>query len=327
MLREKVISLEHELEHRPKREALEDLGEVKDKLEAKLAELGGLVFELGRAQKSAIVTSASSRRQSRGKSPKRSPDQRIWRNALTLSEVTGGQDRRLPPIVEDKYYPRRTLEYDTVCLTLQAWLMIDSSEELLGILNVQGDSADSPDLGPPPIAHFDDGDPVKQDGGYEVSLESNSSDLGSSLAFTNLETRRKRKETTFSKEAAADTTSSIPTSLEDTSTPIGTISSQPLKLGAKRKLSVRDDEEHNHASATAVKDDFRFNRRAEVSNKPIRDEVSGGGLVICKKAPQDPTSARGDTNERTREISTKSTSGRKALEESKRSTIVVVTFC
>ncbi|MCJ1431888.1 hypothetical protein MMC27_001244 [Xylographa pallens] len=299
VLREKIISLEYELNHRPKREALEDLGLVKDKLEAKLAELGGLVFELGRAQKNAIATSASSRRQSRGKSPKRSPDQRIWRNALTLSEVTGGQDRRLPPIVEDKYYPRRTLD----------------SEELLGILNVQGDSAESPDLGPPPIAHFDDGDPVKQGGGYQSSLESSSSDLGSSLAFTNLETRRKRRETTFSIEAAADSTSSIPTSLEDTSTPIGTLSSQPLKLGAKRKLSVRDDEERIDASAAAVKDDFSFNRRTEVSNISIRDEGSGGGLVISRKAPQDTASARGDTKERAREVSTKSISGRKALGE------------
>ena len=44
-------------------------------------------------------------------SPRRSPDQRNWKNALTLSEVTGGTDGRLPPIVEDKYYPRRTMEY------------------------------------------------------------------------------------------------------------------------------------------------------------------------------------------------------------------------
>ncbi|MCJ1383044.1 hypothetical protein MMC17_006157 [Xylographa soralifera] len=303
VLREKVISLEHELDHRPKREVLEDLDLVKDKLEAKLAELGGLVFELGRAQRSAIATSAPSRRQSRGKSPKRSPDQRIWKNALTLSEVTGGQDGRLPSIVEDKYYPRRTLD----------------SEELFGILNDQGDSADSPDLGPPPVAHFDDGDTVKQDGGHQVSLESNPSDLGSSLAFTNLETRRKRRESTFSKEPAADLTSILTTSLENTSTPIGTLSSQPLKLGAKRKLSVRDDEERIDPSVAPIKDDFRFNRRTEASNEPMRNvgsnEGAGGCSAMSRKTPQEFSGTRGDTREKAREVSLKPTTGRKALGE------------
>ncbi|MCJ1392216.1 hypothetical protein MMC18_005083 [Xylographa bjoerkii] len=302
VLREKVISLEHELENRPKQEALEDLGFVKDKLEAKLAELGGLVFELGRAHKSAIATAAPSRRQSRGKSPKRSPDQRSWKNALTLSEVTRGQDGRLPSIVEDKYYPRRTLD----------------SEELLGISNDQVDSADSPDLGPPPVAHFDDGDPIKQIEGHQASLESHTGDLRSSLTFTNLETRRKRRESTFNKEPAAGLPSILPTSLENTSTLIGTLSSQPLKLGAKRKLSVRDDDERLDAPAAAEKDDFRFNRRTEASCEPCRDvgsnEGSSGGSVISRKTSQDLISTR-DTKEKAREVSLKTTTGRRALVE------------
>ena len=318
MLRENIISLEHELDHCPKREALEDLSFVKDRLEAKLAELGRLVFELGTVQKSAIATSAPSRRHSRGKSPKRSPDQKIWKNALTLSEVTGGQDGRLPPILENKYYPRKTLEYGFVYPTLQAWLMPDSSEELFGILNDQGDSADSPDLGPPPVAHFDDGNPIKQDGGYPAGLESDSAELGSSLAFANLETRRKRRESTFSKESAADRTQNLSSSLEDTSTPIGTLSSQPIKLGAKRKLSVRDDEERIDLSAAAVKDDFRFNRRMDVSNEAMRSvrsiESSGGGSETSRKTQQN---TRGDTKDRGREVSLKSITGRRALGESK----------
>ncbi|MCJ1405355.1 hypothetical protein MMC11_008582 [Xylographa trunciseda] len=302
VLREKVISLEHELESRPKREAIEDLGLVKDKLEAKLAELGGLVFELGRAQKSAITVSAPSRRQSVKNSSQGSPDQRRWKNALTLSDVTGRQDGRLPSIVEDKYYPRRTLD----------------SEELLGILKDQVDSANSPDLGPPPIAHFDDGDPVKQDDGLQASLDNNSGNMGS-LAFTNLETRRKRRESTFSKEPAPDFTSNLPTSLENTSTSIGPLSSQPLKLGAKRKLSVRDDEERIDAFAAAVKDDFRFNRRTETTNEPFRDvgsiDDSHGGSVMSRKMDRDLANTRVDKKENPREVSLKSTNSRKALGE------------
>lgn len=83
---------------------------VKAKLEEKLAELGGLVKELGQVQKS--TESRRIKRRSTGQSsPKRSPDQRNWKNTLTLSEATGGVDGRLPPIVEDKYYPRRTMEW------------------------------------------------------------------------------------------------------------------------------------------------------------------------------------------------------------------------
>lgn len=47
--------------------------------------------------------------------PARSPDPKNWKNALALSDVAGGAqaqaDGRLPVIMEDKYYPRRTMKY------------------------------------------------------------------------------------------------------------------------------------------------------------------------------------------------------------------------
>lgn len=96
---------------------------MKGKLEAKLSELGGLVQELENVQKN-VDSQRKQRRRSIGRSsPKRSPDQRNWKNALTLSEVTGGADGRLPPIVEDKYFPRRTMEYVLVRIR---WLNADS---------------------------------------------------------------------------------------------------------------------------------------------------------------------------------------------------------
>lgn len=110
-LRERVISLQYEVDKRPGHYVLEDMGTVKEKLEAKLTELGGLVQELGRIQV-AVENPRSPRRKSMNRTePKRSPDQKNWKNNLTLSEVTGGGDGRLPPIVEDKYFPRKTLEY------------------------------------------------------------------------------------------------------------------------------------------------------------------------------------------------------------------------
>ena len=90
---------------------LEGVDIVKGKLEAKLTELGGLVQELGNVQRNVESQRAQRRRSLSRNSPKKSPDQRNWKNALTLAEVTGGADDRLPPIVEDKYFPRRTMEY------------------------------------------------------------------------------------------------------------------------------------------------------------------------------------------------------------------------
>lgn len=87
------------------------MGGIKEKLEAKLTEIGGLVQELGKIQTDAANRRSPKRRALSSNSPKKSPDQKVWKNVLSLAEVTGAADGRLPPIVEDKYYPRRTLEY------------------------------------------------------------------------------------------------------------------------------------------------------------------------------------------------------------------------
>lgn len=84
---------------------------IKVQLEAKLSELGILVQELGKVRKTTDIRRAQKRRSINCSSPRRSSEQRIWKKDLTVSEATGGADGRLPPIVEDKYYPRRTLKY------------------------------------------------------------------------------------------------------------------------------------------------------------------------------------------------------------------------
>ena len=88
---------------------MEDVGTVKAKLEEKLAELGSLVVELGGLGNGGRHNRSSPRKPVQA-SPKRSPDQKRWKNALTLSEAAGGLDGRLPPIIEGKYFPRRTME-------------------------------------------------------------------------------------------------------------------------------------------------------------------------------------------------------------------------
>ena len=109
-LREEVIKLNSEISVRADKNVLGIVNNVKGKLEAKLSELGALVQNLGNAQKATSRERIQKRRSIDRGSPKRSPAQRIWKNTLTLSEAVEGAEGRLPPIVEDKYYPRRTLE-------------------------------------------------------------------------------------------------------------------------------------------------------------------------------------------------------------------------
>ena len=85
---------------------------VKEQLEAKLAELGALVSELGEGQSSKRRSSLPHNSLVEDQAPKRSPNQRNWKNASTSLSAAGGESSRLPPILEDKYYPRKTLEYE-----------------------------------------------------------------------------------------------------------------------------------------------------------------------------------------------------------------------
>lgn len=107
-IREEVIRLQFQIDNNG---GADSINNVRGKLEAKLDELGSLVQELGNLQQSAESRRAIRRTSGARASPKKSPDQRNWKNTLTISEVTGGADGRLPPIVEGKYYPRKTLKY------------------------------------------------------------------------------------------------------------------------------------------------------------------------------------------------------------------------
>ena len=109
-LREQIIKLQYEIEKNNSQSIEDNVISVKAKLEEKLTELGGLVKELGQVQKNTGTGRTSKGKTALQSSPQRSPDQRNWKNVLALSEATGSIDGRLPPIVEDKYYPRRTME-------------------------------------------------------------------------------------------------------------------------------------------------------------------------------------------------------------------------
>lgn len=102
-LREQIINLTQENERYESARMLhEGIYEIKSRLDAKLAELSTLASDLGMLPRKAGKMGADSDR------PKATAESR---SRTTESECNAGpEDGRLPAIVEDKYYPRRTLE-------------------------------------------------------------------------------------------------------------------------------------------------------------------------------------------------------------------------
>ncbi|KAI4261252.1 MAG: hypothetical protein L6R42_003542 [Xanthoria sp. 1 TBL-2021] len=274
-LREEVIRLQFEIDNHV---GLGNISTVKARLEAKLLELGGLVQELGNVQQSTEDRRALRRRSGAKVSPKTSPDQRNWKNALTISEVTGGADGRLPPIVEDKYYPRRTLDAD----------------ELGGLISISGDPADSPDLGPPPVAHFDAGDPIKfdanQQGSQMQAKTEKEGDLNPVL-FANLETRRKRRGSSQRGEPATDAQTSQAEGLDGRIKP-----GFALKSGAKRKFTAKEEEEQVDNAAASEGDDFHYNRNPIVAQPHIGSQTKPPSSQKEKQVEQ--RSSEGSTGQK-----------------------------
>ena len=86
------------------------MGGLKQKLESKMTELGGILEELGDIHNKAAKKRPVKLFSGDGTSPKISPNPRPWKNNVNLCDRAGEADGRLPPILEDKCFPRRTLE-------------------------------------------------------------------------------------------------------------------------------------------------------------------------------------------------------------------------
>lgn len=246
-LREQVIHLQHALETQSTRPSLENIGAVKDKLEAKIQEFAGLVAELG--QMKATGEEAPCKVQT---AVKRGPEERQWRSGLCLQEV---ENNMLPTIAEGKFYPRKTMKYALLWAVLCGiWLIIYSAEELREIL--QGEESQSPDLGPPPVARFENEEPIKFDpepGPVEEPVDEEPE--ATPALSINLETRRKRRESNPKITIRRLPVFQSPPETEVSEDAAG----KTIRAGAKRKLSVREDEA-KAAPEDSPSEAFRFNR-------------------------------------------------------------------
>lgn len=231
--------------------------ELKSKLELKLSEINGLVEELGSLPEKAVRRSIVKQRRSVSiRDLSTSPNARDWRNIQSIGGVLSterdGQDGRLPSILEDKYYPRRTLETEE----LQA---------LRAAANIEQEDTESPDLGPPPVAHFEDADPITFDSTRSPKRVSGGIIIGEDEIASlpkNLETRRKRRTSSLLQDM-----SSLHSNEEVVEENKGSEHSELVKPNVKRKFEITELEVSNPIAPH--NDDFEFSRReSSVVNRP-----------------------------------------------------------
>lgn len=105
-LQQKITRLETFVEDGSEDGFSEGVGYIKTRLSEKVHDVLDLVQDL-----EDLNTSQGRKRPGDQRHLRASSRQKECRNNPTLSEVITNQEGKLPTIVEDKYYPRKTLEY------------------------------------------------------------------------------------------------------------------------------------------------------------------------------------------------------------------------
>lgn len=117
-------------------------------------------------------------------------------------------------------------------------------QEIAELVN-EANSTDSPDIGSPPASQFVDEDPIKIDLPVRTSDSDQNNLPGLDLALSiNLEQRKKRR------DSLGPTATKRPSRFEPTQGSKA-VTAPALKIGAKRKLSVREDDEPEESSKAA----------------------------------------------------------------------------
>lgn len=230
--------------------------DLRDKLQQKVQEVGDLIGDLGRIpEKMARKGRRKSRLAHVGERMSSATEQE-WRNRLSMREAVAEEradsvDGRLPAIHEDKLYPRRTLENAEMSALREEAALQQASE--------------SPELGPPPVAHFDVG--ADSVGGFDsarTSEDENGSEDVIALPSV-LERRRKRRTSALLQTIPAEDNPEemLPEAAPERPLPTARPAQQLLKSGAKRKLDVSELEEPVRQQQSGENDDFVFQRRQE----------------------------------------------------------------
>ncbi|KAI1428027.1 hypothetical protein F5Y12DRAFT_103261 [Xylaria sp. FL1777] len=241
-LRSEVFQLRTELEgshaHRVANHALQ----IKEKMEAQLVEWGDMLAGLGHEPLP------------RNRSPRALKKPRIQRNSIGRNQVSDWrrretmgsmedleaaalQEGRLPPLWENKTYPRETL----------------SQDEILALCSEAEESTDSLDLGPPPVSRFVDEDPVKLDLSTLTNLlkpalsESDTSspdDTCYKQTFYTASSTSTKTQHVIEEQPKGDRIESAKAATKSTTAPEAESTSQVSKANLKRKSREEDEKEN-----------------------------------------------------------------------------------
>jgi hypothetical protein len=165
-------------------------------------------------------------------------------------------------------------------------------QEILNLVaDVEVDTTDSPDIGPPPVSQFVDENPLKIDLPKRTLKDEIEELSGLDPALSiNLEQRRKRKDSAGSSESRRASKVEGSHVRE---------AAGSLKTGAKRKLSVRDDDEPSLPVPPSSPDDFKYTRVAnedKTKNKVLPQTEKPAGritreLAVARGAPREKPTA------------------------------------
>jgi hypothetical protein len=179
--------------------------------------------------------------------------------------------------------------------TSQSHANVSRQQELRDLISnseTVTESTESPDIGPPPISQFVDEDPVKIDLPRRQQRvdAGDGDDLGPALSF-NLEQRRKRRESSGLNGQSGNDTIVVST------VPVQEVR-EPLKAGAKRKLSVREDDDQGSRiqRTQSSPDDFKFTR--VVSDDEVKDTAMTQPETVNIKSSRELAVARGVSREK-----------------------------
>lgn len=253
-LREKVISLSQEVERLGASKMLHDgIYNIKAKLDAKLTEMQNLVLDLGMLPPKA-TRNGDERTERLAPGEKKSPLVNLQRKPNETQYAPGLEDGRLPVILEDKYYPRKTLEaqelHNLINNNLESMEPSKLAESPLDLGGRPDDDSLLETTGEPADSYLDDG---------RVTEKLDTAE-GDELPPT-LETRKKK---TGSARVASFT------DLDRESTTIIDSPLYTIRSRAKRKFVAEDDAERFTVMASAGDGDFLFNRTApiQMSSEP-----------------------------------------------------------
>ncbi|KAL5380431.1 hypothetical protein DPSP01_007753 [Paraphaeosphaeria sporulosa] len=235
-LAQQVLHLQNTLEAQAHAPSFSTIDTVKNQLEAKIQELGGLVAELGQLNRRGGSAPCHVKT-----ATKKTSEEKQWRSALGLQEV---ENAMLPTIAEYKAYPRMTM----------------NAEELQDILDAP--ESQSPDIGPPPVSHFDIQEPIVFKNSAAIDGQPGVAVDGDEVVLPmNIEPRRKRRES-GPRIRRMSLFESPEEELEDKPDehPEDKLEAAPEKIirtGAKRKFSVQEDDNKSQPQAES----FQFSRR------------------------------------------------------------------